>query len=1064
MIRIYLHVLLLICLGLVGQATVPAYGQAVTAVSLSPLPSGTVVAGTVVPLVASVSDTGGPVLNGEVTFFDGTKTIGTVTVVRNANASYVPGTASLRRIFGPGSHTIRAVYDGTVSEQTSSSSTNTLMVASGAGTPSPGLVYGTTVYFGQFGSGQFGGYGLLTDFNNDGVLDLIVPQSGMPNIGIAFGDTNHPGTFLPPIAIATVTSGSDNFAVADFNGDGLLDIVVSDTSDHYAAILLQSSAHPGTFLGAKYIGPTQSKPLIADMNRDGIPDLVLFPADPGQYGASGVTVLFGDSQNPGSFLAPVTTSLGGADLRSVALADMNGDGLPDVVLGNYDAHTVTVLLNDVAHPGNLLPKVDYPVGAPIFDLAIGDMNGDGNPDVVLGTLFSGVTILLGSSANPRQLLPPHSYPATATPAGGRSLGVAVGDIDGDGILDVVSGNYGPSFDVMLGNGDGTVKAATAYATGPTPDTFEVDSIALGDVDGDGLTDVLLSQFHQGSSQIFLHQPTAASLAITATDMSLSAVVVRLGDPLTITIKVSSFNGPPPGSITLYDSGGSAIYSLIATLPLDSTGTATYTTSTLQPAFHDFVAHFAGDNVYAPSTSLIDNVVVVNRPTVTMTLKGAPNPGTLGQNVTFTATILATSTAPTGSVTFLDSGNVIATVPLTATGVAALNTSSLIIGTHTIQASYSGNSNYASQSITVSEVIRYPPAALTLSSSLNPASFGQSIIFTARATGTGPMPTGSVIFQDNGRQVGQVSLAADGTSAFAINSLSAGSHVIQAIYSGDLNYDSQSTSLTEFVASAPTLTTLSVSPNPAYAGQAVTLKALVTGVGTPTGNVSFFNGASSIGSGSLDGTGTSVLKTTNLQVGTHPLTATFGVTSNWGASSSAVVNEVIIPNPRDYTLAPSGSLTLRTEHHGSTVVTATPVGGLSDTVSISCGALPIYVTCEVVPSQVSISNGTPQNATVKIDTDAVLGYASVDRHLRVVFAVLLPCLFFGLPRGRRKLRLGVISLCLLAFLASGTIGCSGKYPSSTPPGTYSIVINGHGQSTGLDRTTTLTLIVTPNETQ
>jgi hypothetical protein len=75
MIRIYLHVLLLICLGWIGEATVPAYGQAVTTVALSPLPTGTVVAGTVVSLVASVSDTVGPVLNGEVTFFDGTKTI-----------------------------------------------------------------------------------------------------------------------------------------------------------------------------------------------------------------------------------------------------------------------------------------------------------------------------------------------------------------------------------------------------------------------------------------------------------------------------------------------------------------------------------------------------------------------------------------------------------------------------------------------------------------------------------------------------------------------------------------------------------------------------------------------------------------------------------------------------------------------------------------------------------------------------------------------------------------------------------------------------------------------------
>jgi hypothetical protein len=1057
MVRIYLHVLLLICLGLVGEATVPAYGQAVTTVALSPPPTGTVAAGTVVILIASVSDTAGPVLNGEVTFFDGTKTLGTVSVVRNATANYVPGTATLRRIFGPGVHNIRAGYYGTLSEQTSSSSTNTLTVASGGATQSAGLVYGTTRYFNQLTRlERF----VLTDINNDGVLDLVAPQFGMANIAISLGDAAHPGTFLPPTFVSTPTSFVDSVAVDDLNGDGLPDIVVGDSDSSYAGILLQDPAHPGTFLGAKFAGATQSKPLIADMNHDGIPDLVLFPGGP----SAAVAVLLGDSHNPGSFLAPTTTSLGSSDIRSVATADMNGDGLPDVVIGNYTAQTVSVLLNDSAHPGNLLPKVDYPTGGSIFDLAIGDLNGDGKSDVVLGSVLSGVTILLGSTANPGQLLAPHSYPVTATPAGGRSLGVAVGDIDGDGIPDVVSGNYGPSFDLLLGNGDGTFRAAMAYATGPTPDTFEAESMALGDVDGDGFTDVVVGQFYQNSVQIFLHQPAVPSLAITATDMSLSATVVRVGDPLTITIKVSSFNGPPAGSITLYDSGGSATYSPIATLPLDSAGTATYITSTLQPVFHDFVAYFAGDSFYAPSTSLIDNVVVNNLPTVTMTLRGAPNPGTLGQNVALTATISVTSPAPTGSVVFLDSGTLIGTVPLTAAGTAVLNTSSLIIGAHTIQASYGGDSNYVSQQATVSEVIRYPPAVLTLSSSLNPELFGQFVIFTAKATATGSAPMGSVIFQDNGRQIGQISLAADGTAAFATSSLSAGSHVIQAIYSGDAKYDSQSATLTEAVAPAPTLATLNVSPNPATAGQMVTMKALVTGDGTPTGNVAFFDGTMSIGSASLDGTGTAVLNTTNLQVGTHPLKAIFAANSNWGASSSAVVNELIIPNPRDYTLTYNGALTLRTEHHGSTVVTATPIGGLSDTVFITCGSLPIYVTCEVVPSQVSISNGAPQNVTVKIDTDAVPGYASMDRRLPVVVAILLPCLFFGLSRDRRKLRLGVISLCLLALLASGTIGCSGKYPSSTPPGTYGIVINGHGQSSGLDRTTTLTLIVTPKETQ
>jgi hypothetical protein len=694
----------------------------------------------------------------------------------------------------------------------------------------------------------------------------------------------------------------------------------------------------------------------------------------------------------------------------------------------------------------------------MFDLCIGDMNGDGNPDVVLGGLFSGVTVLLGSPANSGQLLPRQNYPVTATPAGGRSLGIAVGDIDGDGIPDVVSGNYGSSFDLLLGNGDGTLKPATAYATGPTPNTFEATSMAVGDVDGDGLTDVVVGQFYQNSAQIFLHQPSVIPLAITATDMSLSATVVRVGDPLTITIKVSSFSGPPPGSITLYDSGGSATNSPIATLALDSTGTATYTTSALQPVFHDFLALFPGDSVYAPSTSLIENVVVNNVPTVTLKLSGAPNPGTLGQNVAFTATVAATGPMPTGSVTFLDSGTVIGFVPLTAGGVAVFNTSSLILGVHTIQATYSGNSNYASQMATVSEVIRYPPATVALSSSLNPATVGQSVTFTARATATGPGPTGSVIFQDNGTHISQVSLAGDGSAAFTTSSLNVGSHAIRAIYSGDSNYDSQSVTLTEVIAPAPTLTILSVSPNPAYVGQPVTLKALVTGAGSPTGNVAFLDGTTSIGNGSLNA-GTAVLTTTNLQLGTHVLTASFAANPSGGASSSVVVNEVIVADPRAYTLSSNSPLTLQTEHHGSTTVTATPLSGLSDTVSISCGSLPIYASCEVVPTQVSIGNGTSQNVTVKIDTDQVLGYASRDRHRLGILAFLVPCLFLGLSFRQRNIRLRGTLLGILAFLASGTVGCSGKYPMATPPGTYSIVINGHGQASGLDRTTTLTLIVT-----
>ncbi len=837
--------------------------------------------------------------------------------------------------------------------------------------PPAGLVYGTTRYFNQLTRlGQF----VLVDIDKDGVLDLVAPQFNEESIAISLGDAAHPGTFLPPTFVPTMTSELYRITVADLNNDGFLDLVYSDAEDHFAGFILQNPLQPGTFLAGHYAGATVARPLVADMNHDGVPDLILFQTDPYQTKTSNIAILPGDPAHPGSFLPPTLFPMVFNDIISATVADMNGDGLPDIVVGNYIAQSVSIFINDPAHPGTLLPRHDYPAQTPIFDLAVGDLNGDGHPDVVVGGVLSGVGVLLGSALEPGTLLPASTYAVSMTPQGGRSLGIALGDINGDGKLDVVSGNYGPVFDLLWGIGDGTLAPPVPYATGPTPDTFDGESMAVGDVDGDGLQDVLVGQFYQNSVQVFTHRPVVPSLAITAADQSLSKDVIGPGDQLTITIKVSAFQGTPQGSVTLYDTGGGATYLPVATLPLDTTGTAVYTTTTLQPVFHDFIAHFPGDGTYAPSTSLGDNLIVTANPTASMALTAAPNPGTINQNVTLTATITASNPAPTGTVVFLDSGTIIGSSLLSSSGVAIFNTSSLVLGVHSLKALYQGDGHYVAQEASTTETIGYPAAQITLTSSLNPATLGQSVTFQAKAAATGPAPTGTVSFRDNGVPLLQLPLGADSAAVLTTAALTVGSHPIQAIYSGDANYASQTAMLTEVVV-AP-----AAPPSPA---------------------------------------------------------------------------------PGDFTLTAGPPLTLSGQQSGTSILTVTPLNGLTDTIALSCGSLPLYVTCQIAPATVPLDGTAPRQGTVQIATGQSSPFIASIKRQDLLFAAALPFLFLPWTRARTRTRRATFFLLapLLGGLLGSLAGCGfSKSPITTPPGTYNIVVNGHSANSHLDRSTTLTLIV------
>src|SRR5207244_1906407 len=180
-------------------------------------------------------------------------------------------------------------------------------------------------------------------------------------------------------------------------------------------------------------------------------------------------------------------------------------------------------------------------------------------------------------------------------------------------------------------------------------------------------------------------------------------------------------------------------------------------------------------------------------------------------------------------------------------------SALGVGTHSITASYSGDSNFnGSTSAVLTQTVNKANTTTTVASSANPSVFGQSVTFTATVAVVSPgagSPSGSVTFLDGATTLGTGTLSG-GTATFATSALAVGSHSITASYGGDTNFNtSTSAVLTQTVNKANTTTTVASSANPSVFGQSVTFTATVAavapGAGTPSGTVTFLDGATTL---------------------------------------------------------------------------------------------------------------------------------------------------------------------------------------------------------------------------
>ena len=387
---------------------------------------------------------------------------------------------------------------------------------------------------------------------------------------------------------------------------------------------------------------------VADVNGDGKPDLLVGSSNGIPYLVGSVGVLLGNGD--GTFQTVVSYGTGMADgVPSVAVADVNADGKADLLVANFCApedcgNSVGVLLGN--GDGTFQTVVTYGMGGSLPEsVAVADVNGDGKPDLLVAGCCIGsdgfVSVLLGKGDGTFQ--PPVSYDS----GGGGNHSVAVADVNGDGKPDLLVANQGDSesssVGVLLGNGDGTFQAAATYGDGTNP-----FSVVVGDFNGDGKLD----------------------LAVAEPYSSNAGVLLGNGDGTFETLLSYNSGGYAPYSVAVADVNGDGKPDLLAANGcVSSTNCANGTVGVL-----------------------INNSLG----STTTALGSSSNPSSFGQAVTFTATVTSQGFKgqPTGTVSFLDGTTNLGNSPLNGSGAATLTISTLAVGTHSITAVYNGDANFA----------------------------------------------------------------------------------------------------------------------------------------------------------------------------------------------------------------------------------------------------------------------------------------------------------------------------------------------------------------------------------
>jgi len=532
---------------------------------------------------------------------------------------------------------------------------------------------------------------------------------------------------------------------------------------------------------------------------------------------------------------------------------------------------------------------------------------------------------------------------------------------------------------------------------------------------------------------------------TTTTLTASATQITYGQNVTFTATVTpqAGNNVATGTVTFLDGT-----TTLATVTLNASGVAVFSTTTLTVGTHTITASYSGDSKNNPSISSAKRLgATQSTVTTTTTLSASATQLITGQTVTFTAQVAPQSGTgvATGAITFLDGTTSLGLAQLNGNGAATLSATSLAVGTHSISASYGGDSkDNGSVSQTVSVVVGQSTVgtSTSLSASATQLTLGQSETFTAKvAPQSGSnVPTGTVTFLDGTTTLGTSSLSGSGTAIFTTTALAAGTHLIVASYGGASKDSSSASSAVSVVVTAvqgaaATTTTLSASSTQLLPSQSITFTAAVapqSGSNIPTGIVTFFDGSKGLGTAQVNASGGTTLNLASLAVGTHSISATYGGDANDSPSTSAILT-VDVSTPEYALVVSATNVNLAPGQPSTLDVTLIPESGFNLPINLGCSGLPKGTSCTFNPSIVT-PNGSPVMSTVTImfSNEAALAPKHGPDHAPdggFALGWVMPWGFIpllGLAKTRRRSRIAqwFFRFAVAATLAVGSLWVSG----------------------------------------